>query len=176
MTGTAGDGRVAVMSDTVPDSVPFLTAPGAGEDLWFLGQLFTVVADGRRTGGALAICDCVIRQGPASPLHVQPNEDETFYVIEGEATFHVDGAEHRAGAGATVFVPRGAPHAFRIDSETARVLVINTPAGHEDFFRAMSEPAPRHELPPAPEGPPDMARMAAAAADAGFEILGPPPF
>jgi hypothetical protein len=34
---------------------------------------------------------------------------------------------------------------------------------------------PRFErLPPAPDGPPDMAAMAAAAEAAGFEILGPP--
>ncbi len=114
--------------------------------------------------------------GPGVAAARAAERGRDVYVVEGEATFHVDGAEHRATAGATVFVPRGTPHAFRIDSETARVLVINTPAGHEEFFRAMSEPAPRHELPPAPDGPPDMARMAAAAADAGFEILGPPPF
>jgi quercetin dioxygenase-like cupin family protein len=162
------------MTRTAP--APFATAPDGGEDLWFLGSLFTVRASGEQTGGAYALCECVLRQGPAAPLHVQPGDDETFHVLEGEATFHVDGRELHAPAGSTVFVPRGTPHAFRIDSPQARLLVLNTPAGHERFFRAMAEPAPRRELPPVPTGPPDMAAMAAAAHDAGFEILGPPPF
>jgi quercetin dioxygenase-like cupin family protein len=164
------------MADLTQTPAPFLTAPRSGEDLWFLGSLFTVLASGQQTGGAFALCQALIRQGPASPLHVQPNEDETFHVLEGTITVHADGQEHVAEAGATVFVPRGAQHAFRVDTPTARLLILNTPAGHEEFFRAMAEPATSHELPPAPDGPPDMARMAAAAADAGFEILGPPPF
>ena len=75
-----------------------------------------------------------------------------------------------------MYIPRGTPHSFRVDSETARLLVLNTPAGHERFFRAMGEPAAERTLPPPPEGPPDMDAMSRAAEDAGFRILGPPPF
>lgn len=107
---------------------------------------------------------------------MQPNEDETFYVLEGDLTVHVDGEEITASAGSTVYIPRGTPHSFRVDSETARLLVLNTPAGHERFFRAMGEPAAERTLPPPPEGPPDMDAMSRAAEDAGFRILGPPPF
>jgi quercetin dioxygenase-like cupin family protein len=146
------------------------------EARWFLGQLIFVRVTGAQTGGALAVTEMTMRRGPAAPLHVQPLDDETFYVLEGALTFHADGRELAAPAGTTVVVPRGTPHAFRVDSEQARVLVMNTPAGHEGFFLAMSEPAADRVLPPAPEGPPDMARMGRAAADAGFESLGPPPF
>jgi quercetin dioxygenase-like cupin family protein len=154
----------------------FAVADGEGEPRWFLGQLIAVRAAGGQTGGAFALTEMTMRQGPASPLHVQPLDDETFHVLEGDLTFHADGRELSATAGTTVVVPRGTPHAFRVDSEQARVLVLNTPAGHEEFFLAMSEPATERVLPPAPDGPPDMERMGRAAADAGFEILGPPPF
>ena len=157
-------------------AVPYGRGSEAGEALWFLGQLFVIKAAGEDTGGAFALSEVLCSPGPAAPLHVQPDEDETFYVLEGEITFHADGEEVIASAGSTVFLPRGTPHSFRVDSETARLLVLNTPAGHERFFRAMGEPAAARTLPPPPEGPPDMDAMARAAEDAGFRILGPPPF
>jgi hypothetical protein len=55
-------------------------------------------------------------------------------------------------------------------------MLLDVPAGHDRFFAAVGRPAPERTLPPALEGPPDMAAMQAAAADARFEILGPPPF
>ncbi len=153
-----------------------VTAPVQEQALWFLDELVRLRVRGEQTGGSLSVTEFLVPRGPASPLHVQPHEEETFYVLEGEITVHVDGVQTRAAAGDAVVVPRGTPHAYRADSEQARVLVLNSPAGHERFFAAMGRPAEEDALPPAPEGPPDMARMAAAAAQAGFEILGPPPF
>ena len=157
-------------------AVPYGRGSEAGEALWFLGQLFVIKAAGEDTGGAFALSEVLCSPGPAAPLHVQPDEDETFYVLEGDITFHADGEEIIASAGSTVFLPRGTPHSFRVDSETARLLVLNMPAGHERFFRAMGEPAAERTLPPPPKGPPDMDAMSRAAEDAGFRILGPPPF
>lgn len=157
-------------------TAPYERAIDDGEAIWFLGQLFVIKAASEDTGGVFALMEGVARRGPTAPLHVQPNEDETFHVLEGELTMHVDGEEMTASAGSTVYIPRGTPHAFRVDSETARMLVFNTPSGHERFFRAAGEAAGERRLPPPPEGPPDMDAMARAAEDAGFEILGPPPF
>jgi quercetin dioxygenase-like cupin family protein len=144
--------------------------------IWFLDGLMLVNADGARTGGAFSLIEGHVPHGPASPLHVQPGGDETFYVLEGEIAFHVDGETRVVGAGGSAFIPRGTPHAYAVTSPSARVLVLDTPAGHEDFFRAVGRPAAARTLPPAADGPPDMAAMAAAAEAAGFEILGPPPF
>src|SRR5688500_18373846 len=109
----------------------------------------------------------------ATPLHRQPADDETFFVLEGELTvFLGDGPAVTAGPGAMAHVPAGAPHAFAVTSETARWLDLTTP-NHEAFFRAAGEPAPERVLPP--DAPPDMAKVAAAAERFGVEILGPPP-
>jgi hypothetical protein len=59
-----------------------------------------------------------------------------------------------------VFLPRGIQHSFSIDAGGARALMLLTPAGLEDAFRAMSEPAGQTAgLPPAPAGPPPIPRM-----------------
>ena len=59
------------------------------------------------------------------------------------------GAERfQLGPGAAAVVPRGVPHTFRVDSETARVLLLSTPAGIERFVRDASVPAAAPTLPP----------------------------
>ena len=45
-------------------------------------------------------------------------------------------------------VPAGVAHTFRVDSDTARVLVLSTPAGIERFVRDGSVPATSPTLPP----------------------------
>lgn len=75
-------------------------------------------------------------------------------------------------AGSFVHLPAGAPHAFQVDSETARFLDLTTPQ-HERFMRAAGEPAQGRILPPG--GLPDMDRVGAAAQRYGVEIIGPPP-
>jgi quercetin dioxygenase-like cupin family protein len=146
------------------------TAASEGPAFWFLGCLIQV----KLSEGALAVVETQARRGMATPLHVQPNDDETFRVLDGELTVHVGDEGIAAPEGALVFVPRGTPHAFAVASETARWLTVHTPAGHERFFVLAGEPAGERELPPA-AGPPDAEVMAAAARETGFEILGPPP-
>lgn len=155
--------------------MPYSLGADGGEAIWYFGGLMTVKAGGEHTGERFSLHEHLAPRGMATPLHVQPREDEAFYVLEGDLTFFLDGEPLSIPAGGSAFVPRGTPHSFRVESETARYLVLNTPAGHERFFRAVGEPARELTLPPPADAPPDMERMAAAAADAGFEILGPPP-
>jgi hypothetical protein len=51
-------------------------------------------------------------------------------------------------AGAAAVVPMGIAHTFRVDSESARVLVLSTPAGLERLVRDGSVRATRPTLPP----------------------------
>jgi hypothetical protein len=113
-------------------------------------------------------------RGSGSPLHVHHNEDEWFYVIEGELTFWVGGQVTIAPAGSFVYGPREVPHTFAVSSEQARFLLVVEPAGFEGFVRALGQPARQLVIPPPATEPPDVARMAALAARYGVEILGPP--
>jgi hypothetical protein len=65
------------------------------------------------------------------------------------------------------------PHAYRVESEEARWLVISTPAGFDAFVREVAEPAPAEELPPAGRQF-DPTAVAQSAAKVGIEILGAP--
>ena len=49
--------------------------------------------------------------GSGPPLHTHPYE-ETFFVIEGDVLFTVDGEEIEAGDGDIVVVPANTPHKF----------------------------------------------------------------
>ena len=81
----------------------------------------------------------------------------------------------RAGAGDFLWAPRNVPHAFCIESTQARLLVVATPAGFEQFFFDTGEPAAALTVPPPPSAPPDLDVLIAALADHGVDVLGPPP-
>lgn len=143
---------------------------------WFLGTLVRPKLSGTETGGRLALWEGVLPRGAAPPLHSHP-QDETFYVLEGSVA--VWAGELHAGvctAGAAIFVPADVPHTFRVDSDTARMLFLSTPAGIEQFVDALSEPAAWPWLQPPPDGPRVPAeRMASVEREHGVTRFGPPP-
>jgi quercetin dioxygenase-like cupin family protein len=154
--------------------IPYTLGSEEGETFWGFGSLITIKASAEQTGGRFSLVEFLSPEGIATPLHVHRDDDETFYIIEGELTFYLeDGQPIPASAGSLVHVTGEAVHAYQVDSETARYLIITTPQ-HERFFRAaFGDPAPSRTLPP--EGPLDMERIGAAAGEYGVEILGPPP-
>lgn len=164
---------------------------GRGEVLWFLGTLARMKLEGRQTAGRFGLWEGVLPHGAAPPLHSHL-QDETFYVLEGELTAWLvepelanDGSEplawvktrgRRCGVGDVVFAPGGTPHTFRIESDTARMLVLSTPAGIEDMVRGVAEPAKWPWLQPPPDGPrvpPD--GIASVERQTGMVRHGPPP-
>jgi len=161
------------MSSPASTSAFHAVAPFEGDPIWFNGALQNVKLPGEWSDDALSLVEVSSTAGRATGLHTDPSH-ETFYVLEGELLFHVDGEEHRAHAGETVAIRRGVPHAFLIVSETARFLVMNTPGTQERFFRAGGEPALSRDFADAP--PPDLERTMAAAREYGVRFLGPPPF
>jgi quercetin dioxygenase-like cupin family protein len=156
-------------------SEPVVLADGDGELLWFGGGLITIKVTTQQSGGAFFLLEDIAQRGKTTPLHLHPDDDETFYVLEGELLVHVDGTEYIVGAGGTAFAPRGSAHAFLVTSEHARFLGLCTPgAGIEAFLREGGDPAPGRVAPP-PEI--DIPRIKAAGEKTGaMKVLGPPPF
>lgn len=153
---------------------PYALASEEGQAVWFLGTLVIMKATGDETGGAFGLIDNLMPGGFASPYHMHRNEDESFYVVEGEMTFYVGEDRVEAEAGAFVYGPRGVPHGFEVNgAEPARILRQNYPAGFEGFPVEVGEPAEELTIPPAE--PPDMERLMAIAAKYDIEILGPLP-
>ncbi|HET8527573.1 MAG TPA: cupin domain-containing protein [Gaiellaceae bacterium] len=146
------------------------------EPLWFLGTLVRPKLSGAHTGGRFALWEGVLPRGAAPPVHTHP-QDETFYVLEGKVSVWVDGAVHACEPGAAVFAPGGVPHSFLVESDTARMLFLSTPAGIEEYVGALAEPAAWPWLQPPPDGPrvpPE--RLEAVERELGVVRLGPPPF
>jgi quercetin dioxygenase-like cupin family protein len=149
------------------------------EPLWFLGTLVRPKLSGADSGGRFALWEVVLPRGAAPPLHTHP-QDETAYLLEGRvAVWTGDPGETEpttCEAGAAIFVPGNAPHTFRVDSDTARMLFLSTPAGIEEFVHALAEPAGWPWLQPPPDGPRvSRERMEAAEREHGVANLGPPP-
>lgn len=149
-------------------------APGEGERVWFLGTLMTVKASAAQTAGAYMVVECLLAPGFGPPPHIHHLDDEAFYILEGELSGFCGDQQWRGGPGAFIFMPRGLPHAFRVESDTpARVLQLGNGSGFERFIVDAGEPARTSTLPP-PAGPDEIGRMLAAAPMYGIEILPPP--
>jgi mannose-6-phosphate isomerase-like protein (cupin superfamily) len=70
------------------------------------------------------------REGPE--IHTHSGEDDSFYILDGELTFTVDGEEVVAGPGTFVLVPPGVPHTFANRSDdVARFVNVHAPAGFD---------------------------------------------
>jgi len=65
-------------------------------------------------------------------MHAHADEDDSFYILDGELTLVLDEGEVAAPTGTFVLVPPGVNHTFRnaLESPT-RVLNIHAPAGFD---------------------------------------------
>jgi quercetin dioxygenase-like cupin family protein len=141
--------------------------------LWFIDGLARITLDGDAAEGSLDIVEVEARAGDMPPLHVHHEHDETFYVLEGEVSLHLPGRSVTLRSGEAFFAPLGVPHVYRVESETARWIVVGTPAGFADFVRDVSDEPAGGGLPPLGREH-DPTRLGEAAARHGIELLGPP--
>jgi mannose-6-phosphate isomerase-like protein (cupin superfamily) len=121
------------------------------------------------TGGSYTIIENVSQPLDGPPLHRHSREDESFYIVEGDFLFEVDGERIHAGPGCTVFAPRGTAHTFQnVGQNSGRYIVVAQPAGIDEFFEDVasvvgSDPSAA-----------DAAAIAALFEKYGLELLGPP--
>jgi uncharacterized cupin superfamily protein len=102
---------------------------------------------------------------------VHSREDEAIYVLDGEIRFRQGEEVFVAGPGTWVWGPRGVPHAFKVESDSARALVVVTPGGFERMFEEGGVPAADSAGPPEQEYDPEAAQ--ALSRKFGFEVVGP---
>jgi len=101
--------------------------PGAGTRYGNVEFLARTADTPRFTFGIIEIAP-----GRHLETHVHADEDDAFYILEGEMTFEVDGEEVPAPPGTFVLVPPGVPHAFTNHSHQAvRMLNLHAPAGFD---------------------------------------------
>jgi mannose-6-phosphate isomerase-like protein (cupin superfamily) len=110
-----------------------------GERLVFGEGTVVIRAGADATGGALAVFE-EIPPLLDTPLHVHSNEDELFYILDGEHIVRRATEEYRLEPGEAIFLPRGVPHAQRrLVPGEGRLLIVVVPGGFEGFFRDLAE-------------------------------------
>jgi quercetin dioxygenase-like cupin family protein len=149
------------------------SASGEGERLWFLGTLATIRVPGEAVDDRYALIEFLFPQGASPPRHTHP-QDESYIVLEGRLTVDAGGRRFGLDAGGTATVPIGVPHTFRVDSETARVLVLSTPAGLERFVRDAGVRATAPTLPPPDASRPSAEELGQIFRAHGQVNVGPP--
>lgn len=146
-----------------------------GDAYWFLNNLEIVKATSASTGGAYSLLYQVSPPGHATPYHLHHEEDEAFYVLDGEFTFISDAKKTVLGPGGYIFLPRKIPHGIRCTSKTpAAMLILAMPGtGFVGLVTEMGVAASRRVL-PVPT-PPDIAKLADLCEKYQIDILGPLP-
>jgi quercetin dioxygenase-like cupin family protein len=68
--------------------------------------------------------------------HIHPDHTDSFYVLDGEVEFWVDGAWRRSGPGTFVSAPPGVEHGFR-PVGTGPISVLNIHAPNVGFVERL---------------------------------------
>ena len=148
--------------------------PDGGDSVWLGGDRITVKLTSEDTGGVYSVAEEISPPQGGPPPHIHSQEDETFYVLEGEVEFLLGEDTIVAGAGSCAYAPRGTLHTFKkVGTSPSRVLFVLNPGGFEKFFLEAGEPAPEGSSPP--EGEPDVGRIVEIGQRYGLEIPPPPP-
>ena len=146
----------------------FVMEHGEGRPVHVIGEDVTIKISSRDTGGAFAVFEGRTRPLHGPPLHRHRDQDEHWYVVDGEFRFEVDGQEILAGAGATVFAPKGSRHTFQnVGTARGRIVTTVVPGGLDLFFEELETVAPRGTAP-------DPAKMLPIFEKYNLELLGPP--
>lgn len=115
--------------------------PGEGRtyDMGHMRAVFK--ADGDETGDRFAVSEWWLKAGFEGPgAHSHADNDELFYVIQGEAAILVDDTWHHAPKGSFAFIPRGVTHDFRNESDALMGLLnVFVPGGFEPMMPAILE-------------------------------------
>ena len=125
--------------------------PTIGNSVHYLAHTFSFLVTGNDTDNAYTLIHCFFRKGFTPPPHFHKHEDESFYILEGVIDFLAGEKKITAGAGQLIVLPKGVPHSFDLVTETAKALLLITPAGFETIFKEFSRPAVTLDLPPIPD-------------------------
>ncbi|MGA9060546.1 MAG: quercetin 2,3-dioxygenase [Terracidiphilus sp.] len=147
---------------------------GTGAAYWGPGSLMTFIITGKETGGAFFLAEMSVPPGGGPPPHIHHCEDESFHVLEGRLTVRVGGDTITAAAGDFAFLPRGIAHSFKNNGDvTAKALVLVTPAGLENYFAEVFDPAVDRSAAPPPPSKELIARALAVSPRYGLVLLPP---
>jgi quercetin dioxygenase-like cupin family protein len=123
---------LTALTDTQPAGRLLHRRADTGNTYWGPGDSYRFLVTGAETGGAYFVMEAYVPPGGGPPPHIHRNEDETFYVVEGECELLLGDETITAGPGDFVSVPRGTLHRFHNAGDApTRLILTFTPAGIE---------------------------------------------
>jgi quercetin dioxygenase-like cupin family protein len=123
-------------------AAPFITKPKDHQPLHVVGETIAVLANSEATGSY----EVFLHTGPEGagpPPHRHP-WDEAYYVVQGEIDVLLGDRVVTLSAGEFVHIPRGTVHNFRMKSDRAMFLSLNSSAGAAAFFSELDKEVGLH--------------------------------
>lgn len=130
-----------------------------------------ILVDGERSGGVWWLGQFREDPGFMTLLHLHPQMDEYFFILQGVLSVYIDGTWHDLKSGTFALVPRGIPHAQgNTGKEPVHFIGAGSPGGFAQFFIELDRIAKR-----VPPGPQFGAEIAKIMPKYDTKPLGPPP-
>jgi mannose-6-phosphate isomerase-like protein (cupin superfamily) len=96
---------------------------------------------------------------PGPPLHRHMAEEEAIYLVDGRLAITVEERTVKIADGGVVYVPRGTTRTLaNIGRDTARLFIVYSPAGAEQYWRKAAELLATSDGPPDPDVMSQLAR------------------
>lgn len=114
---------------------------GAGQDRFNQGfnrhgTTIDCKVSGKDTGGALCVLEV---NNTGWPRHVNRDQDEWIYVVDGEVGLEIGKKQFRLGARESMFIPRNVEHVWSAVAASTKVINTYQPAGKiEEFFQVLA--------------------------------------
>jgi mannose-6-phosphate isomerase-like protein (cupin superfamily) len=115
---------------------PFIVPRGEGVPVGAYDADLRFKARSAETNGAFSMVEGVWQPGGFAPLpHIHIEQEESFYVLEGQFNFKIGEHKLPAGPGTFLIVPRGVLHSFAAAGNApARLLFMHSPPLEGFFF------------------------------------------
>lgn len=149
----AGGQEVLVVPPGAPDRPVYSVFTG----------ISTFLAIAEDTGGQFSLFDLSVSPLIGPPPHIHSDQDEAFYILDGEIQLTLGNQTIVATPGTFAYVPRGRRHRFQnLGTAPARMLALTIPSGFEGFFAEEGKPVTDRSNPPPPRQ--DLSEIAPIAA------------
>ena len=101
------------------------------------GTTIDCKVSGKDTGGTMCVLEV---NNTGWPRHINPEQDEWVYVVEGEVEMEIGKKRFHLSARESMFIPRNVEHVWAAASAPAQILNTYQPAGKiEEFFQVLAK-------------------------------------
>lgn len=101
------------------------------------GTTIDCKVSGKDTGGAMCVLEI---NNSGWPRHLNPEQDEWIYVVDGEVELEIGQKRFHLGARESMFIPRNVEHVWTAVSDPAQIINTYQPAGKiEEFFQVLAK-------------------------------------